>query len=74
MKLYGKMGSRPIPAQAAICAVSVAEAIQELSSPADYARAVAILASDDAAMITGIDVRVDVGAPRNTGLGSSAEA
>ena len=47
--------------------------MQQLPSPADYARAVAFLASDDVAMITGIDVPVDAAAPRNTGLGSSAE-
>jgi len=48
--------------------------MQQLPSPVDYARASAFLASGDVALITGIDVRVDAGAPRNTGLGSSAEA
>ncbi len=33
-----------------------------LPSPADYARAAIFLASDDAAMITGADLRVDAGA------------
>jgi NAD(P)-dependent dehydrogenase (short-subunit alcohol dehydrogenase family) len=31
-------------------------------SPADYAQAAVFLASDDAAMITGTDLRVDAGA------------
>jgi len=31
-------------------------------SPADYAKAAVFLASDDAAMITGTDLRVDAGA------------
>src|SRR5580693_1444267 len=37
-------------------------AMQKLPSPNDYGKAVAFLASDDAAMITGIDLRVDAGA------------
>jgi len=36
--------------------------MQKLPSPSDYGRAAAFLASDDAAMITGIDLRVDAGA------------
>lgn len=36
--------------------------MQKLPSPIDYGRAVAFLASDDASMITGTDLRVDAGA------------
>ena len=36
--------------------------MQKLPSPSDYGKAAAFLASDDAAMITGIDLRVDAGA------------
>jgi NAD(P)-dependent dehydrogenase (short-subunit alcohol dehydrogenase family) len=36
--------------------------MQRLPSPRDYGKAVAFLASDDAAMITGEDLRVDAGA------------
>jgi NAD(P)-dependent dehydrogenase (short-subunit alcohol dehydrogenase family) len=37
-------------------------AMQRLPSPSDYARAAIFLASDDAKMITGMDLRVDAGA------------
>jgi NAD(P)-dependent dehydrogenase (short-subunit alcohol dehydrogenase family) len=37
-------------------------AMQKLPAPSDYGRAAVFLASDDAAMITGIDLRVDAGA------------
>lgn len=37
-------------------------AMQKLPSPSDYGRAAVFLASDDASMITGIDLRVDAGA------------
>jgi len=37
-------------------------ALGKLPGPADYARAAVFLASDDAAMITGADLRVDAGA------------
>ena len=37
-------------------------AMQKLPSPRDYGKAAAFLASDDAAMITGTDLRVDAGA------------
>jgi NAD(P)-dependent dehydrogenase (short-subunit alcohol dehydrogenase family) len=37
-------------------------AMQQLPGPSDYGKAAAFLASDDAAMITGIDLRVDAGA------------
>jgi NAD(P)-dependent dehydrogenase (short-subunit alcohol dehydrogenase family) len=37
-------------------------AMQKLPSPRDYARAAVFLASDDAVMITGTDLRVDAGA------------
>ena len=36
--------------------------MQKLPSPTDYAKAAVFLASDDAAMITGTDIRVDAGA------------
>jgi NAD(P)-dependent dehydrogenase (short-subunit alcohol dehydrogenase family) len=36
--------------------------MQKLPSPSDYGRALVFLASDDAAMITGTDIRVDAGA------------
>jgi len=38
-------------------------------SPSDYAKAAVFLASDDAAMITGTDLRVDAGRWRATGCG-----
>src|SRR5258708_39647759 len=37
-------------------------AMQKLPRPSDYGNTAAFLASDDAAMITGIDLRVDAGA------------
>ena len=37
-------------------------AMQKLPGPSDYGKAAAFLASDEAAMITGIDLRVDAGA------------
>ena len=37
-------------------------AMQKLPGPSDYGKAAAFLASDDAGMITGIDLRVDAGA------------
>ncbi len=37
-------------------------AMQQLPSPSDYGQAAVFLASDDAAMITGTDLRVDAGA------------
>jgi NAD(P)-dependent dehydrogenase (short-subunit alcohol dehydrogenase family) len=36
--------------------------LQKLPSPSDYGRAAVFLASDDARMITGTDLRVDAGA------------
>ena len=36
--------------------------MQKLPRPSDYGRAAAFLVSDDAAMITGVDLRVDAGA------------
>jgi NAD(P)-dependent dehydrogenase (short-subunit alcohol dehydrogenase family) len=36
--------------------------MQKLPKPSDYGRAAAFLVSDDAAMITGVDLRVDAGA------------
>ena len=36
--------------------------MQRLPRPSDYGRASVFLASDDAAMITGTDLRVDAGA------------
>ena len=36
--------------------------MQKLPVPSDYGRAAVFLASDDAAMITGTDLRVDAGA------------
>ena len=35
--------------------------MRKLPSPAHYAKAIAFLASDDAEMITGMDLRVDAG-------------
>jgi NAD(P)-dependent dehydrogenase (short-subunit alcohol dehydrogenase family) len=35
--------------------------LRQLPSPSHYARAAVFLASDDAAMITGLDLRVDAG-------------
>ena len=36
--------------------------MKKLPVPSDYGKAVVFLASDDAAMITGTDLRVDAGA------------
>lgn len=36
--------------------------LQRLPKPSDYGKAAVFLASDDASMITGIDLRVDAGA------------
>ena len=36
--------------------------MQRLPAPSDYRKAIVFLASDDAAMITGTDLRVDAGA------------
>jgi NAD(P)-dependent dehydrogenase (short-subunit alcohol dehydrogenase family) len=36
--------------------------MQKLPAPSDYGKAAVFLASDDAAMITGTDLRVDAGA------------
>ena len=36
--------------------------MQKLPVPSDYGRAAAFLASQDAAMITGTDLRIDAGA------------
>jgi NAD(P)-dependent dehydrogenase (short-subunit alcohol dehydrogenase family) len=49
-------------AQAAIESFRLRVPMQKLPGPSDYGKAAAFLASDDAAMITGIDLRVDAGA------------
>jgi len=52
-------GSR---ARAAMESFRLRVPMQKLPVPSDYGRAAAFLASDDASMITGIDLRVDAGA------------
>ena len=47
---------------ARVGALSMRVPMQKLPGPSDYGRAAAFLASDDAAMITGTDLRVDAGA------------
>jgi NAD(P)-dependent dehydrogenase (short-subunit alcohol dehydrogenase family) len=59
---WGRVSKAPIEAIAAFERFRTGVPMQKLPKPSDYGRAAAFLASDDAAMITGVDLRVDAGA------------
>ena len=59
---WGRKTPEPARVQQAFTPFRSRVAMQKLPSPSDYARAAVFLASDDAGMITGIDLRVDAGA------------
>ena len=59
---WGRKTPDPARVQQAFAPFRSRVAMQKLPSPSDYGRAAVFLASDDAGMITGIDLRVDAGA------------
>ena len=59
---WGRESQSPDAAIAAFEPFRKSVPMQRLPRPSDYGRAAAFLASDDAAMITGVDLRVDAGA------------
>jgi NAD(P)-dependent dehydrogenase (short-subunit alcohol dehydrogenase family) len=59
---WGRIVTRPNSAAPASNAFRLRVPMQRLPVPSDYGRAAVFLASDDAAMITGTDLRVDAGA------------
>ena len=59
---WGRQVSPPAQLAAAFAAYRVRVPMQKLPAPSDYGKAAVFLASDDAAMITGTDLRVDAGA------------
>jgi NAD(P)-dependent dehydrogenase (short-subunit alcohol dehydrogenase family) len=59
---WGRTVTRPNAPAAQSHAFRSRVPMQRLPSPTDYGRAAVFLASDDAAMITGTDLRVDAGA------------
>ncbi len=59
---WGRATSRPDGLDARMDAYRRRVPMQRLPRPSDYGRAATFLASDDAAMITGTDLRVDAGA------------
>ena len=59
---WGRTIARPSSAGAASNTFRARVPMQRLPVPSDYGRAAVFLASDDAAMITGTDLRVDAGA------------
>lgn len=59
---WGRKTPEPARLDAAFAPFRSRIAMQRLPRPSDYARAAVFLASDDAAMITGADLRVDAGA------------
>jgi NAD(P)-dependent dehydrogenase (short-subunit alcohol dehydrogenase family) len=59
---WGRKTPDPARLQAAFEPFRSRVAMQKLPGPSDYGQAAMFLASDDAAMITGIDLRVDAGA------------
>src|SRR5579885_134297 len=61
-RAMGPQDARPRAPEEAFEPFRSRVAMQRLPSPSDYARAAVFLASDDAEMITGIDLRVDAGA------------
>jgi NAD(P)-dependent dehydrogenase (short-subunit alcohol dehydrogenase family) len=59
---WGRSVNRPEGLAERITAFRTRVPMQKLPEPSDYGRAVAFLASEAAAMITGTDLRVDAGA------------
>lgn len=59
---WGRDAQRPDATVAAMRPFVRGVPMQKLPKPSDYGKAAAFLASDDAAMITGADLRVDAGA------------
>ena len=59
---WGREGRSPSRSMAAMEPYRQGVPMQKLPRPSDYGRAAAFLVSDDAAMITGVDLRVDAGA------------
>ena len=59
---WGRPASPPVQFVAAFAAYRTRVPMQKLPVPSDYGKAAVFLASDDAAMITGTDLRVDAGA------------
>ena len=59
---WGRNVTRPAANPAAVNSFRARVPMQRLPVPSDYGRAAVFLASDDAAMITGTDLRVDAGA------------
>jgi NAD(P)-dependent dehydrogenase (short-subunit alcohol dehydrogenase family) len=59
---WGRQVSLPAQPAAAFAVYRARVPMQKLPVPSDYGKAAVFLASDDAAMITGTDLRVDAGA------------
>ena len=59
---WGRKVTRPANAAAAMATFQSRVPMTRLPVPSDYGRAAVFLASDDAAMITGTDLRIDAGA------------
>ncbi len=59
---WGRPAADPSKVLAAMESFRLRVPMQRLPKPSDYGRAAAFLASDDAAMVTGTDLRVDAGA------------
>jgi NAD(P)-dependent dehydrogenase (short-subunit alcohol dehydrogenase family) len=59
---WGRSVTRPATAPGQLDSFRARVPMQRLPRPSDYGRAAVFLASDSAAMITGIDLRVDAGA------------
>ncbi len=59
---WGRTVTRPVGLSDRMAAFRSRVPMQKLPRPSDYGRAAVFLASDDAAMITGTDLRVDAGA------------
>jgi NAD(P)-dependent dehydrogenase (short-subunit alcohol dehydrogenase family) len=59
---WGRSAKDSSKAEAAIESFRLRVPMQRLPKPSDYGRAAAFLASDDAGMITGTDLRIDAGA------------
>ncbi len=59
---WGRAVRNPEPIKQAFEGFRKGVPMQKLPAPTDYGRAAVFLASDDAAMITGVDLRVDAGA------------
>jgi NAD(P)-dependent dehydrogenase (short-subunit alcohol dehydrogenase family) len=59
---WGREAGSPARSMAVMETYRKGVPMQKLPKPSDYGRAAAFLVSDDAAMITGVDLRVDAGA------------